>query len=128
MTIALWCLLGAILMPYLFTGIAKVTAARAMGTYDNANPRAFLAQAEGMAARADNAQLNSFEAMPGFIAGVLTATYLGMEQGTLDLLAISWIVLRLIYGACYLTGIAALRTLVWTGALGVVVAMFVMAA
>ena len=128
MTIALWCLLVAVLLPYVFTTIAKVLMVRATGHLDNHDPRAFLAQAEGAAKRAHNSQLNAFEALPGVVAGVLTATIVGVDQGTLDALAIAWVVLRILHGVCYITNRPTLRTLVWGCALGCVVAMFGLAA
>ncbi len=136
MTIALWCLLSAILLPYVFTVIAKVGTIRQLAgddsanlraagrVYDNHDPRAFLARAEGAAKRAHNAQLNTFEALPGFVAGILVATHLGANQSTLDILAVSWLVLRVVYGVCYIKDLASMRSLMWMASLGVVLAMF----
>ena len=128
MTVALWCLLVAVFLPYGFTMMAKGLMIRETKRFDNHDPRAFLAQAEGAAKRAHNTQLNTFEALPGFVAGVLTATFLGADQVALDGLAVAWVVLRLVYGVCYIRDLATLRSLVWFGALGCVVAMFVLAA
>ncbi len=126
MTLALWCVLIALLMPYLWTGTAK-----AMGGYslrDNHRPRVFLAQLQGPAARAHAAQLNSFEAFPAFVAAVLVAQYANSPQSTIDALAVTWIALRLAYGVLYITDRAAWRSLVWFGAMGCVVGIFVTAA
>ena len=128
MTIALWCLLVALLLPYVFTFTAKALMVRETGHLDNHDPRAYLAQAEGAAKRAHNSQLNTFEALPGLVAGVLTASLVGTDQAALDALAVAWIVLRLLYGLCYIADRATLRTLVWGCALGCVVAMFGLAA
>ena len=128
MTVALWCLPVAILLPYVFTIMAKGLTIRATGRFDNHDPRAFLAQAEGAAKRAHNTQLNTFEALPAFVAGVLTATFLGADQAALDGLAVAWVVLRLLYGVCYITDLATLRSLVWMAAVGCALAMFVLAA
>jgi len=128
MTVALWCLPAAVLLPYVFTSLAKVLTTRQVGRYNNHDPRAFLAKAEGAAKRANNAQLNTFEALPGFVAGVLTASFLAADQTALDGLAVGWIVLRLIYGFCYVKDLAPLRSLVWFGGLGCVLGMFVLAA
>jgi uncharacterized MAPEG superfamily protein len=136
MTIALWCLVPAILLPYVFTVIAKVATVRQLAAedstdlrgagrrYNNRDPRAFLERAEGVAKRAHNTQLNTFEALPGFVAGILVATHLGADQGTLDVLAVSWLVLRVVYGLCYIKNLASLRSLVWMASLGVVLALF----
>ena len=128
MTIALWCLPVAVLLPYLFTVTAKTLTIRVTKRFDNHDPRSFLAQAEGAAKRAHYTQLNTFEALPGFVAGVLTASYLGVDQGNLDALAVGWIGLRLLYGIFYMMDLATLRSLVWMGGLGCVLAMFGLAA
>ncbi len=128
MTIALWCLPVAIMLPYVFTVVAKALTIRATKRFDNHDPRAFLAQAEGAAKRSHNTQLNTFEALPGFVAGVLTASYLEADQGVLDALAVAWIVLRVLYGICYIKDLPTLRSLVWGGALACVLGMFGLAA
>ena len=69
MTIALWCVLVAGILPYVATSIAKAGAER----YDNRDPRAWLDRQEGFRRRADNAQRNSFEAFPFFAAAVIVA-------------------------------------------------------
>jgi uncharacterized MAPEG superfamily protein len=97
---------------------------RTTGYFDNKDPRRFLAGAEGAAKRAHNAQLNTFEALPGFFAGVLTATLLEADPNKLGGLAVAWLVLRLVYGACYMADYASARSLVWFAALGCVLAMF----
>lgn len=126
MTLALWCVLIALLMPYLWTGTAK-----AMGRYslrDNREPRAFMAQLKGPGARAHAAQLNSFEAFPAFAAAVLVAQYAHATQASVDHLALAWIALRLIYGVLYITNQAAWRSVVWFGGVGCVVGLFIIAA
>lgn len=126
MTLALWCLLCAIVMPYLWTGVAK-----SMGRYGmraNHQPRLFLEKLQGPAARAHWAQLNSFEALPAFAAAVLTAQYAHAAQATVDHLALGWVVLRLAYGIAYIADLATLRSLLWFGGMACVVGLFVAAA
>jgi uncharacterized MAPEG superfamily protein len=126
MTIGLWCVLAGILMPYVWTSVAK-----SMGRYDlraNQNPRAFLSKLGGPAGRAHAAQLNSFEAVPAFAAAVLIAQYAHAVQHSIDLLAVTWVVLRLIYGALYIGNLAALRSVVWFGGVACVVGLFIAAA
>lgn len=120
MTIAYFCVLIAALMPYIFTGIAKFGGRR----YNNYSPRDFLEKQEGYQKRAHWAQLNSFEAFPAFAAGVIIAHQMGTAQGTIDTLAIAFIILRVIYGVLYLTNKAPLRSLVWVTALGCAVALY----
>ncbi len=78
--------------------------------------------------RANAAQLNSFEAFPAFAAAVLVAQYTHAPQHTIDLLAIAWVALRLIYGVLYIANLAALRSLVWFGGVACVVGLFIAAA
>ena len=124
MTIAMWCILAAGLMPYLFTFIAKVSGER----YNNRDPRAWQSKLAGLPARAHAAHLNSFEAFPFFAAGVIVAQLAQAPQARIDALAMAFIALRLGYGVCYLANWHQLRSLVWLLAFGCVIAMFVCAA
>ena len=54
-----YLILIACLLPYVFTMIAKKTAG--FKGRDNQNPREFLAKCDGLAARANAVQQNSFE-------------------------------------------------------------------
>ncbi|MCS6913164.1 MAG: MAPEG family protein [Myxococcales bacterium] len=83
MTIALWCVLVAGLLPYVATAIAKGGAKG----YDNRDPRGWLEKQQGVRRRANFAQMNAFEAFPLFAAGVLVAEHLQAPQGTVDGLA-----------------------------------------
>lgn len=126
MTLAYWCVLAAILLPYIWTGVAKATGG--FRPRDNHNPREYLEKLEGPAKRAHWAQLNTFESIPGFMAAVIIAHLAGAPQGQIDTLAVAYIGLRLLYGVLYITNKAALRTLVWGAALACVVGLFIVAA
>ena len=68
MTIAYICILLAALLPYVWTVIAKTSAPK----FDNRDPRRWLARQDNpRVQRANNAQLNAFEAFAPFAAGVL---------------------------------------------------------
>ena len=99
------------LLPYVFTIIAK--ASGGFKAADNQNPREFLAKTTGLAARANAVQQNSFESLPLFIAAILMAEYMVVSQHLIMMLGIAYIVLRIIYGICYLANISALRTIIW---------------
>ena len=124
MTTAYWCVLAAALMPYLFTGVAKFGDR----PYDNRAPREFLEGASGAKKRAHWAQLNSFEAFPAFAAAVIIAHLADASQTTIDLLAVTFVMLRLVYGWAYITDRASLRSLVWLGGIACMVGLFVAAA
>lgn len=124
MTIALWCLMIAALLPIICTGIAKW----GFEGFDNRRPREWLAQQSGWRARANAAQANSWEAFAIFTAGVLTAHMVAAPQARIDALALVFIAARVAYILCYVTDKAALRSLVWLVGLGASLAMFVIGA
>ncbi|MDO5544191.1 MAG: MAPEG family protein [Acinetobacter sp.] len=101
----------ACLLPYVFAVVAKM--AGGFKREDNQNPREFLAKTTGLAARANAVQQNSFESLPLFIAAVLMAEYMVIPQVVVMMFGIAYIVLRIIYGVCYLANWATLRSIVW---------------
>jgi uncharacterized MAPEG superfamily protein len=101
--------LAAALLPYFATTIAKAGGAR----YDNRDPRAWLEKQQGFRVRANNAQLNSFEAFPFFAAAVLVAQMLQAPQDRVDALALIFIAARLGYLACYLADWHGARSVAW---------------
>ena len=109
MTIAFWCVLIAALLPMLATIIAKTSGQR----YNNRDPRAWLEHQTGLSKRANNAQLNAFEAFPFFAVAVIVAHLAHAPQERVDILAIIFIVARLAYLGCYLADWQAVRSLVW---------------
>jgi uncharacterized MAPEG superfamily protein len=109
MTIALWCVLVAALLPYLATTIAKAGGEK----YDNRDPRSWLERQQGFRVRANNAQLNSFEAFPFFAIAVIVAQTLHAPQERVDALALVFIAARLGYVACYLADWHGARSLAW---------------
>jgi uncharacterized MAPEG superfamily protein len=125
-SLAYWCVLAAVLLPIVCAGIAKwgmFGKPRREGGFDNDNPRAWLARQTDWRSRANAAQANSFEALPFFIGAVVIAHQLGAYQARLDLLAFVFIVLRLVFIMLYLANLANLRSLVWTLAFVVNVAI-----
>lgn len=126
MTTAYWCVLAAILMPYIWTGVAKFTSG--FRPRDNHNPREYLDRLEGPAKRAHWAQLNTFESIPGFMAAVIIAHLAQAPQGQVDALALAYIGLRMVYGVLYIKDLARLRSLVWAGGVACIVGLFVVAA
>lgn len=127
MTIAYWALLAAIFLPYLFTGFAKFQGG--FGPRQNHNPRDFLETLDGARKRAHWAQQNSFEVTPAFAAAVLVAHQIGSAaQGTVDAIAIAFVISRFFYGLCYIRDWASIRTLVWTFGMACIAALFVVSA
>ncbi len=127
MTIADACILIACLLPIACAGIAKSRGfgkPRREGGFDNHNPRQWLANLQGWQARAHAAQLNSFEALPVFIAGVLVAQRLNASQATVDALAVAFVLLRVGFIGAYLADRANIRSVLWLLALVCSVALF----
>lgn len=127
MTLAEICILIACLLPIVCAGIAKsrgVGKPHRDGGFDNHNPRGWLAGLQGWQARAHAAQLNSFEALPLFIAGVLVAQHHNAAQHTVDALAAAFIVLRIGYIWMYLMDRANFRSVFWSLGLACCIAQF----
>ena len=124
MTIAYWCVMAMILMPYLFNQIAK----RGMPIDENRRPREFLKTLEGKAQRADWAHRNTLEALPGFIAAVIIAHLCAADQGKIDVLSATYVVLRLIYGFFYIMDKHVLRSLCWMCSFACIIMLFVISA
>ncbi|GAB3665908.1 MAPEG family protein [Ramlibacter alkalitolerans] len=115
-TVAYWCVLVAVLLPFACAYLAKsrgLGKSRGAGGFDNADPRGWLARQEGWQARANAAQANSFEALPFFIGAVLIAHQVGAPQGRLDILALLFVTLRIIYIVMYVAGLPTTRSAIW---------------
>ena len=124
MTVAFWCVLIAIFLPYLCTGVAKFSGGK-FGPRQNHDPRTFLETLEGFAKRAHSAQLNSFEVTPAFAAAVIIAHLAGnAELVTINVLAVLFITSRLLYIICYLADWAILRSLVWAVGMALIASFF----
>lgn len=126
MTLILLCVLAAALMPIVCAGIAKsgkFGIARNEGGYDNHQPREWLAQQTGYRARANAAQANCFEALPFFLGAVAIALPAGAALERVQLLALIWVALRVVYVACYVADRQLVRSLVWIAAFGVNIAL-----
>ena len=115
-TVAYWCVLLAALLPLACAWLAKsrgLGRPRKQGGFDNHDPRAWLARQTDWQARANAAQANSFEALPFFIGAVIIAHQLGAVQTRVDILAVLFITLRIIYIAMYVAGFPTVRSAMW---------------
>jgi len=119
MRIALICVLVAGLLPYLWTAVAKAMGPR----YDNRHVREWQAKLTGPALRAHFAHLNSFEAFPFFAAAVLAAMMTNADAARVSMLAIAFVVARLLHGVAYMADVAVARSLVWFVGIACVVAI-----
>ena len=115
-TIAYWCVFAAALLPFACAYLAKAPGLgkpRKQGGFDNHDPRGWLARQTDWQARANAAQANSFEALPFFIGAVIIAHQLGAAQGVVDILAMVYVTLRIIYIAMYVAGLPMIRSGIW---------------
>lgn len=112
MTILIWCLFTAALLPYL----AKAPVASAMNKlngYNNNHPRSQQTKLTGFGARALAAHQNAFESLIIFAPAVLLAITTDTVTSTIELLAITHVVARITYNLLYLFNIALIRSIVW---------------
>jgi uncharacterized MAPEG superfamily protein len=111
MTIADLCLLGAIVLTIASIMPAKINGRR---QFDNAYPRDPAFYRPGLRARSLGAHANGYETFPFFAAAVVLAEMRGMPQGTVDALAVAFLLARFAYVACYLGNLPSLRSAVWS--------------
>ena len=109
MTVALWCVMFATVLPLLSAAIAKAGDR----SFDNRQPRAWLAAQTGLRARANAAQQNSWEALMVFAAGVFAAHLSGGPQPIVDKIAVAFIAVRVLYIGFYVADLSTLRSIVW---------------
>jgi uncharacterized MAPEG superfamily protein len=130
MILAYWCVLIAGILPLLCTYAAKF-GAKGEGPatkYDNHEPRAWLARQTGLRARANAAQANSFEAFPFFAVGVVIAVAQHVPIAPIDILAVVFVVARVLYIACYLGDLPRLRSPIWAVGFAASVGLYLYAA
>lgn len=123
MTIAFWCVLAAGILPQLSGLYAKASR-----DYDNEHPRDFLAAQQGAKARANAAMQNGYEGLALFIGAVIIAHFLQADQARIDMLALGYIGLRVIYCIVYIKGLGTIRSMVWALGTACIIGLFVIAA
>ena len=125
MTLAYACVLIAALLPYVWTMVAKAGGKK----FDNRDPRQWLEKQENpRVRRADAAQKNAFEAFPAFAAGVVMAQLAGVDHGRIALLAVAFVIFRILHGVFYLADVPLARSAAWTGGMACVASLLVLAA
>ena len=101
----------ACLLPYVFSIIARISSGYDSKLHDN--PREHVNKAQGLAARANAVQKNSFEGLSLFLTAILLSDYLVIPDHLVIQIGIAYLVLRIIYGMCYLMNLKALRSIIW---------------
>ena len=121
MTIAELCLPVLIL---LIIGTIVPAKFRGRADYDNARPRDPSFYTPGFRARSLGAHQNGQECFPLFAAAVLLAEFRGAPGPIVDMLAVGFVVARLIYAVCYIADKPAARSLVWAAGFALNLAIF----
>lgn len=125
MTVAAWCILVALLAPYILSVLARSQGGRADYVED---PRAFSARLTGWHRRAHLAHLNAFEAVPAIVAAVMVAEFAHAPRAAIDGLALAFIACRVLHAAFYIADKPMLRSHAWRLGIICVIGLFVVAA
>ncbi len=128
MTIPFWCLVVAIVIPYLLTAVANYFKMRQFGYIDHHAPRAQLMALQGIGARAYAAHQNAWEALIIFGIAVIVAHQTSANATYAALASLSFIVARLLHAFFYLANLARLRQVAFLGAISCCCWLFALAA
>jgi uncharacterized MAPEG superfamily protein len=123
MTIAEWCVFGAVVL-YLLT----IVPIKWIGfrRYDNSRPRDPAFFEDPLRARALGAHQNGIEAFPFFAAAVLLAEFRAAPQNLIDELAVLFLIVRIAYVLTYLGNRPRLRSILWNIGFAINIAIFFM--
>lgn len=127
MTIPFWCILAVILMPIFLAFAGVYYRGQAFGKADNKNPRAQVAQLEGVGARTYAAQENAWEAAVMFTAAVLTTHAAGLPADAAAPWAEAFVAFRILHAIFYIRDIDLARSVSFVGGIACVIALFVKA-
>jgi len=123
MTLAEWCVFGALLL-YLLT-IASIKWIR-FRSFDNSRPRDAAFFADALAQRALGAHQNGIETFPFFAFAVLLAEFRDSPQQLIDELAVLFLIVRIAYVLTYLGNRPTLRSILWSIGFAINLAIFLM--
>ena len=121
MTVAEWCIFGAVIL-YLLT-IAPFKAANAR-SFDNSKPRDPDFYDQPLRSRALGAHLNGIETFPFFAAAVLLAEFRNAPQNLINELAVLFVIVRVAYVLTYIGNRPTLRSILWNIGFVINVAIF----
>lgn len=121
MTIAEWCLFGAVML-YLLT----IAPAKALGhrQFDNAAPRDPAFYDHPVRKRMLGAHINGLETFPFFAAAVLLAEFRQAPQDWIDALALAFLAARICFVFAYVADRPTLRTVLWNVAMAFNIGIF----
>ncbi len=117
MTVAIWCILVAAILPYVAFSFVK--------GLDPLQPRFHVTELSGQSIRAYGAHLNALETFPVFAAAVIVAHMVGGPSRFVDLLAVVYILLRIAHMVAYIAGRQPVRSAMFGLASLVAIVIFV---
>jgi len=121
MTIAEWCIFGAVMLYLLTIAPIKWIGFR---RFDNSKPRDPAFFADPLRARALGAHQNGIETFPFFAAAVLLAEFRNSPQNLINELAVLFLIVRIAYVLTYLGDRPALRSILWSIGFAINVGIF----
>jgi uncharacterized MAPEG superfamily protein len=125
MTVAEWCVFGAVMLYLLTIAPFKVTGFR---RFDNSKPRDPAFFQDPLRARALGAHINGIETFPFFAAAVLLAEFRASPQNLVNELAVLFLIVRIAYVLTYLGDRPTLRTILWNIGFAINLGIFFMPA
>lgn len=128
MTIPLWTLLVAVILPYIWAGSSFGARKEQFGQADNAHPRTQAAKLEGKGARAYAAHQNAFEALSVYAPAVLVAHVTHANPLHSTILSVVWVVCRVLHGILYVNNVDKARSMMFALGMLTVVGQFVISA
>ncbi|HLI98577.1 MAG TPA: MAPEG family protein [Bradyrhizobium sp.] len=121
MTIAEWCIFGAVLLYLLTITVIKAIHFR---KFDNSKPRDPAFFDDELRARALGAHQNGIETFPFFAAAVMLAEFRDCPQNLVNELAVLFLIVRIAYVLTYLGNRPALRSILWNIGFVINIAIF----
>jgi uncharacterized MAPEG superfamily protein len=121
MTVAEWCVFGAVLLYLLTLAAGKLSDIR---RFDNANPRDPAFFQDPLRARALGAHQNGIETFPFFAFAVLLAEFRLGSLRLIDELAVLFLIVRIAYILTYVGNRPTLRSILWNIGFAINVAIF----
>jgi uncharacterized MAPEG superfamily protein len=127
MTIPFWCLFISIIIPYPLATLGGYFRRKQLGALDNHYPRIQSSRLEGVGARVYAAQQNAWEAAIVFATAVFTAHLSAADAQMSAILAIAFVIFRILHAIFYIADLATLRSLIFVLALLCCLGLYVLA-
>lgn len=125
MTTAYWSVLIVIVIPYFLVLMARLPS---LTLERNLIPRLVSDEFTGFRQRSYWAHLNALEAIAPFSAAIIIAHMSSVPQATIDTLALTFIVFRVVHALFYIANKGVLRTLSFVGGMTCIILLFIKAA